>query len=82
MPRIPSWTGVKVATLLQYAAQTGQEEVIEWLLNVGHADPTVAVPSGAAVTGQDPLDGDQENDQNNTRAAPDGLRPRSVPRCA
>jgi hypothetical protein len=58
--RIPSWTGVKVATLLQYAAQAGQEEVTEWLLNVGHADPTVAVPSGVAVTGQDPLDGDQE----------------------
>lgn len=57
--RIPSWTGVKVATLLQYAAQAGQEEVTEWLLNVGHADPTIVVPSGAAVTGQDPLDSDQ-----------------------
>jgi hypothetical protein len=58
--RIPSWTGVKVATLLQYAAQAGQEEVTEWLLNAGHADPTVVVPSGAAVAGQGPLDGDQE----------------------
>ncbi len=58
--RIPSWTGVRVATLLQYAAQAGQEEVTEWLLNVGHADPTIAVPSEAAVTGQDPLDGDLE----------------------
>lgn len=58
--RIPSWTGVKVVTLLQYAAQAGQEGVTEWLLNVGHADPTVLVPSGAAVTGQDSLDGDQE----------------------
>jgi len=55
--KIPSWTGVKVATLLQYAAQVGQEEVTEWLLNVGHADPTITVPSGTA---EDPLDGDQE----------------------
>ena len=58
--RIPSWTGAKVATLLQYATRAGQEEVTEWLLNVGRADPTVVVPSGAAMTGQDPLDGDQE----------------------
>jgi hypothetical protein len=55
--RIPSWTGVKVATLLQYATQAGQEEVTEWLLNVGHADPTVVVPSGA---GQDLSGSDQE----------------------
>ena len=58
--RIPSWTGVKVATLLQYATQGGQEEITEWLLNAGHADPTIMVPSEAAVTGQDPLDGDLE----------------------
>jgi hypothetical protein len=58
--RIPSWSGVKVATLLQYATQAGQEEVIEWLLNVRHADPTIVVPSEEAVTGQDPLDGDLE----------------------
>ena len=55
--RIPSWTGVTVATLLQYATQAGQEEVTEWLLNVGHADPTVVVPSGA---GQDLSGSDQE----------------------
>ena len=56
--RIPSWTGVTVATLLQYATQAGQEEVTEWLLNVGHADPTVVVPSGA---GQDLSGNDQES---------------------
>ena len=58
--RIPSWTGVKVATLLQYATQAGQEEITEWLLNVEHADPTIVVPSEDAVTGQDLLDGDLE----------------------
>ena len=58
--RIPSWTGVKVATLLQYATQAGQEEITEWLLNVEHADPTIVVPSEDAVTGQDLLDGGLE----------------------
>jgi len=58
--RIPLWTGVKVATLLQYATQAGQEEITEWLLNVGHADPTIIVPSEAAVAERDPSDGDLE----------------------
>jgi hypothetical protein len=51
--RIPPWTGVRVATLLQYAAQAGQEGVTEWLLNEAHADPTIAVPSEAAAIEQD-----------------------------
>jgi len=58
--RIPSWTGVKVATLLQYATQAGQEAVTEWLLNVEHADPTIVVPSETVATEQDPLDGNLE----------------------
>ena len=51
--RIPPWAGEKVSTLLQYASQCGQEEVTRWLLDEAHADPTIAVPSEAAVTGQD-----------------------------
>ncbi|KAH9034673.1 hypothetical protein EDB84DRAFT_1486530 [Lactarius hengduanensis] len=51
--RIPSWVEEKVSTLLQYAAQCGQEEVTRWLLDEAHADPTIAVPSEASVTGQD-----------------------------
>ncbi|KAI0272460.1 hypothetical protein BC834DRAFT_999646 [Gloeopeniophorella convolvens] len=43
--RIPSWTGEKVATLLQYATQAGQEEVTQWLLDDARADPTISVPS-------------------------------------
>jgi len=50
---IPPWAGEKVSTLLQYAAQCGQEEVTRWLLDEAHADPTIAVPSDAPVTGQD-----------------------------
>lgn len=51
--KIPPWAGERVVTLLQYAAQSGQEEVTEWLLNEAHADPTIEVPSEAAVTEQD-----------------------------
>jgi hypothetical protein len=58
--RIPPWTGAKVATLLQYATQTGQEDITEWLLNVQHADPTIKVPFEAVVTDQGPSDGDVE----------------------
>jgi hypothetical protein len=58
--RIPSWTGAKVATILQYATQAGQEEITDWLLNMQRADPTILVPSEAAVTEQDPLDGNPE----------------------
>ncbi|KAI9511585.1 hypothetical protein F5148DRAFT_1170193 [Russula earlei] len=58
--RIPSWTGVKVATLLQYATQAGQVAVTDWLLNIERADPTIVDPSEAAPTEQDSLDGDLE----------------------
>ncbi len=51
--RIPPWAGEKVSTLLQYAAQCGQEEVTRWLLDEARADPTIVVPSEAPVTGQD-----------------------------
>ncbi|KAF8269857.1 hypothetical protein EI94DRAFT_1771133 [Lactarius quietus] len=51
--RIPSWVEEKVSTLLQYAAQCGQEEVTRWLLDEAHADPTIPVPAEAPVTGQD-----------------------------
>ncbi|KAH9993728.1 hypothetical protein BJV74DRAFT_832958 [Russula compacta] len=55
--RIPSWTGVQVATLLQYVAQAGQEDITDWLLNVLHADPTITVPSEVAVVESEPSDG-------------------------
>ncbi|KIK61598.1 hypothetical protein GYMLUDRAFT_165824 [Collybiopsis luxurians FD-317 M1] len=42
--RIPEWTGEKrTATLLQLAAHSGQEDVTDWLLQMG-ADPTIPVP--------------------------------------
>jgi hypothetical protein len=58
--RIPSWIGAKVATILQYATQAGQEEITEWLLNVQRADPTIAVPSEVPITEQGSLDNNPE----------------------
>ena len=66
--RIPPWAGEKISTLLQYAAQCGQEEVTRWLLDEAHADPTIAVPSEAPVTGQD-SSGDNPESTKAARAA-------------
>ncbi|KAJ3745468.1 hypothetical protein DFH05DRAFT_1444447 [Lentinula detonsa] len=42
--RIPEWIGEKrVATLLQLATQSGQDDAVNWILEM-HADPTVPVP--------------------------------------
>ncbi|CAK5267797.1 unnamed protein product [Mycena citricolor] len=42
---IPEWSGERVSTLLQLAAQSGQEQVTEWLLETLRADPTIASSS-------------------------------------
>lgn len=42
---IPEWTGDRRASLLQVAAQSGQEDVTRWLLYELHADPSIPVPS-------------------------------------
>ncbi|EGN96562.1 hypothetical protein SERLA73DRAFT_184638 [Serpula lacrymans var. lacrymans S7.3] len=59
---IPSWTGDRRATLLQVAAQSGQEELTRWLLEDMHADPTIAVPVG----GQDDEEAAQASDASDT----------------
>lgn len=41
---IPEWAGERRATLLQVAAQAGQEDVTHWLLEDARADPTIPVP--------------------------------------
>lgn len=46
--RIPEWTGDRRASLLQVAAQSGQEDVTRWLLYELHADPSIPVPSSGA----------------------------------
>lgn len=41
---IPEWTGEPRATLLQAATVAGHENVVRWLLEDAHADPTIDVP--------------------------------------
>lgn len=40
---IPEWTGDKRTSLLQVAAQSGHEDVTQWMLEELRADPTIAV---------------------------------------
>jgi hypothetical protein len=42
--QIPDWTREKRKTLLQVAAATGNEDILRWLLEDAHADPTIDVP--------------------------------------
>jgi hypothetical protein len=42
--QIPEWAEEKRATLLQVAAHVGHEDVVCWLLEEAHADPTIPVP--------------------------------------
>lgn len=51
---IPEWTGEKVGTILQLAASAGQAEVVAWLLDDLHANPTAIVPSGAPEVSSTP----------------------------
>lgn len=47
---VPKWTGERTVSLLQVAAQSGHETVVQWLLFDLHADPTtpvsLALPKG------------------------------------
>ncbi|CAE7154449.1 unnamed protein product [Rhizoctonia solani] len=51
---IPEWAQAQetrgLCTLLQVASAAGQEAVTRWLLEDQRADPTVTVPSGAAIS--------------------------------
>ncbi|KAH9840133.1 uncharacterized protein C8Q71DRAFT_745943 [Rhodofomes roseus] len=44
---VPDWAGQRGGTLLQVATQTGQADVVRWLLEEMRADPTLDVPSSA-----------------------------------
>ncbi|KAI0820356.1 hypothetical protein BC628DRAFT_1467853 [Trametes gibbosa] len=50
---VPEWTEERGGTLLQVAAHHGQEEIVRWLLEDLHANPTLDAPTlrsgGAAV---------------------------------
>jgi len=60
--RIPEWTGEKCATLLQFAARSGQVDVTLWLLENQHADPSIPID----VDHDAELDGGVESDSSAT----------------
>ncbi|KAF7309635.1 bVLRF1 domain-containing protein [Mycena indigotica] len=77
---IPEWTGEKHATLLQMAAYAGHDVVVEWLLEVLHANPTVDVPLNRVDQDRD---SDEASDSSKTakgsrRTAYDVARNRAV----
>lgn len=65
---IPEWTGDRRVSLLQVAAQSGHEAVVQWLLFDLHADPTTPV-SLAWVK-----EGGIESDASDVEAPPAGSR--------
>jgi hypothetical protein len=70
--RIPDWADEKnMATLLQVAAGSGQEEVTRWLLENCRADPTIPAPSGRFA------DGDGDN-ATKTRTAYDFAKTKPI----
>ena len=71
---VPDWTGFKQATILQIAVVHGQGEIVQWLLEVEKADPTIPVPSSHRVE----VDGDDNAEEVSDLAA----APRSVRRAA
>ena len=57
---IPEWTGERrCATLLQVASHAGHEDMVKWMLEDVHADPTTPIPSGRQ---EDPDGGSDASD--------------------
>ncbi|KAF9221379.1 hypothetical protein BS17DRAFT_264236 [Gyrodon lividus] len=67
---IPEWTGDRRASLLQVAAQSGHEDVTQWLLYDLRADPTTSV--SAAWTKAE--EGGNESDASDVAAPSAGSR--------
>jgi len=63
---VPDWTGQKGGTILQVAAQSGQEEVTRWLLEDLRANPTTELPTDRGGSIED--DKDRESDDEDARA--------------
>lgn len=80
--RIPDWAEGKGGTLLQLAAQAGQEEATRWLLEEAHADPTVDVPIDhiqiIPPNGEQSDDEDQRSPAGSRRTAYDIASTRAV----
>lgn len=59
--RIPEWTGERRATLLQVAAHAAHEDMVRWLLEEAHADPTIPVPQAKVGELEEENDGQQSD---------------------
>ncbi|KAF7294481.1 bVLRF1 domain-containing protein [Mycena kentingensis (nom. inval.)] len=80
--RIPEWVpeSDKRVTVLQVAAHAGHEDVVEWLLETLHADPTVDVPwlRAEAENGEHQGETEQQQLSGSRRTAYDISRTREV----
>ncbi|KAJ3821918.1 hypothetical protein EV361DRAFT_844420 [Lentinula raphanica] len=75
--RIPEWIGEKrVATLLQLAAHSNQEDVVNWLLEM-RADPTIPVPR-VEIKGYRTEEGEEHGSNPRHNTAYDLAQSRSV----
>lgn len=72
--QIPEWTGENRASLLQVATQAGHEDVVTWLLEDAHADPTVTVPNPKLGDPDEPDDGYQSDASDTPMSLPKGSR--------
>ncbi|OCH91038.1 hypothetical protein OBBRIDRAFT_775962 [Obba rivulosa] len=67
---VPDWAGEHGATILQVASHAGQPEVVRWLLEDTHADPTIDVPRTAGAAD----DAAQESDASDAPRLPPSSR--------
>jgi hypothetical protein len=72
--QIPEWAGEKRATLLQVATQAGHEDTVGWLLEEGHADPTIPVPQTKIGEMEEENDGHQSDASDGPINLPTGSR--------
>lgn len=72
--QIPAWTEERRATLLQIAAQAGHEDMMCWLLEEAHADPTIPVPKTLIGEVEEENDGHKSDASNGPITLPTGYR--------
>jgi hypothetical protein len=72
--QIPEWTEERRATLLQVAAQAGHEDMIRWLLEEAHADPTIPVPQARVGEFEEENEGHKSDASDGPITLPTGYR--------
>ncbi|KAF5316453.1 hypothetical protein D9619_006128 [Psilocybe cf. subviscida] len=72
--QIPEWAGERWATILQLAVHTGHEDMVQWMLEDGGADPTIPVPSLRAGQTDEPDEAQKSDDPSEPASRPQGSR--------